>query len=164
MEIAITIRDIEIEEYPLLEDYLYLAIYQEEGQGPYPREIVYDPSIYAYIDSFGCRDSDIALIAACDDKPIGAVWVRIIAGENKGYGNIDDFTPELAISVLPQYRNLGVGKKLMLAIIDRLKQMGYSKTSLSVHKSNFAVKLYKSVGFEILKDQEKDYVMVLDIK
>ncbi|EPY2281678.1 GNAT family N-acetyltransferase [Clostridium sporogenes] len=94
---------------------------------------------------------------------IGAVWVRILAGKIKGYGNIDNRTPEFAISLLKEYRSQGIGTALMKKMIKYLKEKGYSQTSLGVDKDNYAVKMYKNVGFKIIEEREHDYLMILKL-
>ncbi|GHT75982.1 hypothetical protein AGMMS50262_12950 [Bacteroidia bacterium] len=41
---------------------------------------------------------------------------------------------------------------------------GYKQISLSVDKANYAVKMYQKFGFEIVKENEKDYIMLLKSK
>ena len=45
-------------------------------------------------------------------------------------------------------------------MIRELKNAGYEKCSLAVQKENYAVKLYKKVGFEIVDENEEEYIMV----
>lgn len=78
----------------------------------------------------------------------------------RGYGNIDPYTPELAIAVLPEFRGRGVGAALLNALFDRLAGQNYSRLSLSVQKDNPAFRLYRRVGFEILRDNGEDFIMV----
>ena len=40
--------------------------------------------------------------------PIGAAWLRLLKGDERGYGHVDDETPELGMAVLPAYRGRGV--------------------------------------------------------
>jgi ribosomal protein S18 acetylase RimI-like enzyme len=56
-----------------------------------------------------------------------------------------------AMYVAPEYRKLGVGKKLMVAAIEKVKEInGIKRLYLTVNASNEpAKKLYKSLGFEI---------------
>ncbi len=89
-------------------------------------------------------------------KIVGAVWTRII----NDYGHVDDETPSLSISVLKDYRNLGLGTKLMEQILLTLKEQGYKQVSLSVQKINYAVRMYKKVGFEVVIENKDDYIMV----
>lgn len=46
-------------------------------------------------------------------------------------------------------------------MINELISKGYKRVSLSVNKVNFAIRLYKKLGFEIIKANEKDFMMVL---
>ena len=73
---------------------------------------------------------------------------------------IDDTTPSLSISLLKEYRNLGIGTELMKQILLTLKERKYKQVSLSVQKINYAVSMYKKVGFEVVRENEEDYVMI----
>ena len=97
-------------------------------------------------------------------KIIGAVWVRILSGEIKGFGNIDDKTPEFAISLFEEYRGKGIGTNLMQKMIEYLKSNEYKQTSLSVQKENYAVNMYRKLGFEIVEENDEDYIMLLNLK
>ena len=72
---------------------------------------------------------------------------------------IDDTTHSLSISLLKEYRNLGIGTELMKQILLTLKEREYKQVSLSVQKINYAVSMYKKVGFEVVRENEEDYVM-----
>ena len=41
-----------------------------------------------------------------------------------------------------------------------LKNAGYEQVSLSVQKANYAAKMYRKLGFEIVIDKEEEYIMV----
>jgi ribosomal protein S18 acetylase RimI-like enzyme len=101
------------------------------------------------------------VVAEVDEKIVGAAWTRIIPA----YGNIDDKTPELAISILPEYRGQGIGTALMLHLFELLRERGYSRTSLSVQQNNPAVRFYKRLGYEITDEKldhagHEDFIMV----
>ena len=49
----IKVREIEKTEYPVLEDFLYNAIYIPEGEAWPPRKIIFEPEIYVYVKDFG---------------------------------------------------------------------------------------------------------------
>lgn len=51
----------------------------------------------------------------------------------------------------------------MTKMIDKLKELGYKQTSLSVAKDNYAVKMYKNLGFEVIAEKENDYLMLLEL-
>ena len=153
------IRAIRQEEIPLLSDFLYEAIFQREERKLLPREVINQPELSVFIDAFG-KEDDHCLVAECDGKVVGAVWSRIIAGEVKGFGNVDAATPEFAISVYKEYRNIGIGTNLMRSMLQLLKECGYEQTSLAVQKDNYAVTMYEKVGFEIIEELEQEYLML----
>jgi ribosomal protein S18 acetylase RimI-like enzyme len=100
-----------------LEDMLYEAIYQPDEDNLIPRTVLKIPEVYAYIKDFGKSKDDYCLVADSHGEIVGAVWVRIISDDIKGYGYIDDNTPEFAISLYKDYRNRGIGAKLMTAML-----------------------------------------------
>lgn len=151
-----SIRAIEEKEYPLLEDFLYEAIFIPEGVANPPKSIIKQPELQIYIKDFGKEKDDIGLVVQVGKKVVGAVWVRII----NDYGHVDDMTPSFAISLYKEYRGLGIGTDLMKEMLDVLKGKGYKQTSLSVQKTNYAVKMYKQVGFEIVDENSEEYIMV----
>ena len=76
------------------------------------------------------------------------------------YGHVDDETPSFAISLLKEYRNYGIGTELMKRMLLELKKQGYKKASLSVQKRNYAVRMYKKLGFEIIDENDEEYIMI----
>ncbi len=149
------IREINEEEIKLLDRFLYLAIYVHKEEVPPPFGIIYKPELQVYVKNLGKEDNDHILIAEADDKIVGAVWVRIM----DDYGHIDDETPSLIISVEKEYRGKGIGRSLLSSMLSLLSKCGYKAVSLSCQKENYAVSLYKSLGFEIIKDIDEEYIM-----
>lgn len=157
------IRELNSKEYSVLEDFLYEAIFQTDENNLLPRSIIEQPSIKVYIDNFGKKKDDYCLVAEIENRIVGAVWIRILADEIRGYGNVDKETPEFAISILKEYRQKGIGTLLMNEMIKYLKHNGYKNTSLSVDKKNYAAKMYQKLGFEIIENRETDYLMLLKL-
>lgn len=157
------IREIRPAEICLLKDFLYEAIFQREETNLVPKDIINKTELRVFIDDFGKPD-DFCLVAETDSKIVGAVWVRILSGKVKGYGNIDDLTPEFAISLYKEYRNRGIGTALMRSMLQLLKKHGYKQASLAVQKDNYAVRMYQHVGFQIVKELEEEYLMLYHIK
>ena len=149
------IREINEEEIKLLDRFLYLAIYVHKGEVPPPFGIIYKPELQVYVENLGKEKDDHILIAEADDKIVGAVWVRIM----DDYGHIDDETPSLIISVEKEYRGKGIGRSLLSSMLSLLSKYGYKAVPLSCQKENYAVSLYKSLGFEIIKDIDEEYIM-----
>lgn len=152
------IRMLRKEEEDVLGDFLYEAIFQKDDSNPAPRDIIYKPELKVYIENFGQED-DNCLVAEYEGQIVGAVWTRII----KGYGSVDDKTPELAISLYKEYRGKGIGTNMMFEMLEVLKEKGYHQASLSVQKDNYTSQLYIKVGFEVVKEIEDEYVMVYKI-
>ena len=150
------IREILQEEYGLLEHFLYEAIFVPEGMAAPPESITKQPELQVYLTDFGEKKDDIGLVAEVDSKVVGAVWVRIM----NDYGHIDAETPSFAISLLKQYRNYGIGTNLMEQMLKKLKMQGYKQVSLSVQKMNYAVHMYLKVGFEIVDENDEEYIMI----
>jgi len=158
------IRDISKTEYPLLEDFIYTAIYMPPGEEPPPRKVIFDPEIYIYVDKFGSKPGDCGVVAEQNGSIIGIAWTRIIPA----YGHIDDNTPELAISVLPEHRGQNVGTMLMEELFQLLCKRGYKRTSLSVQKNNPAVRFYQRLGYAITGEKldhvgHEDYIMIKEL-
>ena len=151
-----TIREMNKAEYPLLNDFLYQAIFIPEGVQPPPYEIIYAPELQVYTKDFGDSYGDIAIAAEVEGRVVGAVWVRIM----DDYGHIDDDTPSFAISLYPEYRGLGYGTALMKAMLAKLKESGFRQASLSVQKANYAAKMYRRLGFEVIDENDEEYIMV----
>lgn len=150
------IRTIVEEENSLLEDFLYEAIFVPEGVSAPPRSIINQPELQIYITDFGKKKDDVGLVAEVDKKVAGAVWVRIM----NDYGHIDNDTPSFAISLYKEYRGLGIGTALMTEMLRILKDRGYKQASLAVQKANYAVKLYQKTGFEIVDENDEEYIML----
>lgn len=160
----IIIRKIKTEEIDILEDILYESVYQSDITNPIPREVTNVPEVRVYIEKLGQKKDDYCLVAKLNNQIIGAVWVRILANKIKGYGNVDNKTPEFVISLFKEYRKQGIGTLLMKKMISYLTEKGYNQASLSVEKENYAVRMYKNLGFEIVNENKEDYIMLLKLK
>lgn len=153
------IRKIENYEIPILQDFLYEAIFQRSETNLLPREIINEPELKIFIEDFGKKD-DFCLVAEVGGKIIGAVWARILDGEIKGFGNVDNKTPEFAISLYKDFRGKGIGTALMKEMLKVLKESGYKQASLAVQKDNYAFKMYEKLGFRKIKETNEEYIMI----
>ena len=157
------VRHIRHGEWPLLEGFLYEAIYVPEGfEGEVPRSVIYDDSkCRAAYEGFGSLPDDRAVVAIADGKVVGACWVRT----TDEYGHIDDATPSFSISLYKPYRGRGIGTAMMRAMLDELRDAGYARTSLSVQKENPALRLYERLGFRIVGDgfDDTEWLMVKEL-
>lgn len=150
------IRELEQKEVELLDTFLYEAIFIPEGVDAPPRDIIKQPELQVYVKYFGKQEGDLCYVAQIEDKIVGAVWVRIM----EDYGHVDDETPSFAISLLKEYRNYGIGTELMKRMLSSLKEKGYKQASLAVQKKNYAVRMYQKVGFEIVDENEEEFIMI----
>lgn len=150
------IRELRQSEIHILDVFLYEAIYVPDGTPAPPRDIIKQPELQVYVADFGKQKGDICYVAEMESKIVGAVWVRIM----DDYGHVDDDTPSFAISLLKEYRNYGIGTGLMKRMLSELKEQGYKQTSLSVQKLNYAAGMYKKVGFEIIDENNEEYLMM----
>ena len=155
-----TIIELKDTEYSLLNDFLYEAIFIPPGVEPPPRSILNNDELQVYVKDFGKKPDDRCLAAVADGKIVGAVWVRIM----EDYGHVDDETPSFAISLYKDYRGHGIGTALMEKMLELLRKSGYGKASLAVQKENYAVRMYKKVGFEIIDENEEEYIMVCKLR
>ena len=158
------IRLMRTSDYSCLPEFLYQAIFIPKGVEPLPRSIINDPQIFTYIKDFNTQIGDLGVVAEQNGQVVGAAWTRIIPA----YGHINDDTPELAISILPEFRGYGIGTKLMKKLFEVLRANGYAQTSLSVQKDNPAVRLYKRLGYRIMEEKldhvgNEDYIMIKDL-
>ena len=154
-----TIREMTVMEYPLLNEFLYEAIFIPDGIKPPPKNIIASPELQIYVDRFGTSKADFALVAEVEEKIVGAVWVRII----HDYGHIDDETPSLAISLYKEYRGQGIGTDMMKEMLSLLKTHGYKRVSLSVQKANYATEMYRKIGFDIIRENKEEWIMVCNL-
>ncbi|MBS5118177.1 MAG: GNAT family N-acetyltransferase [Clostridium sp.] len=151
-----TIRTMKKQEFPLLEDFLYEAIFIPEGMEVPPRSVISLPELQTYIKDFGLLKDDFALVAEIEKQIVGAVWVRII----NDYGHIDSSTPSLAISLYKDYRKHRIGIAMMKEMLNLLRNHGYKSVSLSVQKANYAAKMYQKLGFKIVNENKDEWIMI----
>jgi GNAT superfamily N-acetyltransferase len=107
----------------------------------------FDISISRYCDAWG-RPGDAALIAMEDGHPVGAAWYRLFPEGLKGFGYIDDDTPELTIVVVPTKQGQGIGQQLVAALLERAKADGYPAVSVSVQRGHQDEEFLREAGFE----------------
>ncbi|RLE67442.1 MAG: hypothetical protein DRJ43_07425 [Thermoprotei archaeon] len=74
----------------------------------------------------------------------------------------------ISIAVHPEWRRRGVGKRLMLQLLEKMRRMGVRWVRLEVRVSNeAAINLYRRLGFSIegvlkgyYRDGEDAYLMI----
>ena len=155
---AITIRPLTLADEPFLWEMLYQALYVPPGRPPFPRAILDEPDISRYVQGWG-RAGDAGFAAQDGERPIGAAWLRLLIGDNRGYGYVDENTPELSIAVLPAYRDQGVGSTLLTRLLEHAAPL-YQAVCLSVTAESRAVRLYQSFGFEVVRQGSTGLTML----
>ena len=122
-----------------------------------------EPPVQRYVERWG-RPGDTALIAIQDFQRVGAAWYRLFTTDNRGYGFVDEETPELSIAIVPSKR--GHGPRLRApgrAAGSRARADGYDAISLSVEKDSPAVGLYERHGFAARGEDDGGVTMRADL-
>ncbi len=153
-----SIRPLVLTDEPFLWQMLYHAIHVPEGYPDPPPELVFLPELARYVNDWG-RQGDLGFLAyeTATNSFVGAVWLRLLTGEKRGYGYVDDATPELSMAVLPAYRSQGLGTQLLKTLFT--SGWGNSPVSLSVSADNPARRLYKRFGFEVVGEEGPSLTM-----
>lgn len=83
-------------------------------------------------------------------------FILSIEGKDAGYAGLELQDEETAhlhkIYLSTDYQGKGLGKKLVLFIIDFSKNAGVKTLTLNVNRHNKALQFYQAVGFEIIKE------------
>lgn len=139
-------RIVEPTDERILREMLYEAVFVPPGATPPPRAIVMEPELRRYVNGWGRPGDDGIIAIATDGEAIGAAWLRLWSGDERGYGFIDTRTPELSVAVRPEARGGGIGTELLRRLLQRA-DASYDRVSLSVSVVNPAVRLYERLGF-----------------
>ncbi len=155
------VRPLNKNDEPFLWEMLYQAIYVPEGQPLPPRSIIHQPELAKYVEHWGQPgDTGFAAVDPLLDQPVGACWLRLLTGDQRGYGWVSDDIPELSIAMLPEYRGKGLGSRLIQQTLEEAKGK-FPGVSLSVSRGNPAEGLYRRMGFEEVAGDENSSVMSL---
>ena len=147
------------------EDFAFLAtmlgesaVWRSDKPTPTGDQVLADPRYAMYIAGWP-RQGDYGLVAE-QDGPVGAAWYRTFTGASHGYGFVAEDVPELAIAVIASRRHEGIGRRLLVDLIDASLAQGYSALSLSVSEDNPARGLYESAGFVVIEKHGGSWTMV----
>ena len=105
------------------------------------------------------RPGDYGLIAE-QDAPVGAAWYRTYTEATHGYGFVAEDIPELSIAVIASRRHKGIGRRLLVDLINVSDSQGYPALSLSVAEANPARRLYESMGFVPVENDGSSWTML----
>jgi RimJ/RimL family protein N-acetyltransferase len=164
MTLRYKIRPIAEQDVPFLWEMLYESLYVPEGQEPFGRELIEEPTISKYVEEWG-RKGDLGYIAVnSEGQSIGSITIRYFSANNKGFGYISNDVPELGMAIIPEYRGKGVGTALVKVLFDKMIEMGIKRVSLSVDPHNLAaVKLYQRFGFKEVGTVDTSITMSADL-
>jgi ribosomal protein S18 acetylase RimI-like enzyme len=98
-----------------------------------------------YAENWG-RAGDLGYVAISNQIPLGAAWLRLWVGEDKGFGYVSDEIPELGFAVSPDYRGCGIGTQLLTQVLSMAREK-FAAVSLSVRSDNPVIRLYELSGF-----------------
>ena len=56
-----------------------------------------------------------------------------------------------------------IGSHLMVKMLELLIWQGYERASLAVQKANYAVKMYRNVGFKTVDENAEEFIMVCEL-
>jgi GNAT superfamily N-acetyltransferase len=117
-----------------------------------------DVPIGRYVDGWG-RPGDTALIAQEGGHRVGAGWFRLFRESARGYGFVDDQTPELTIVVVPSRQGEGIGQLLLTGLVDRAQADAYRAVSVSLERGHPEVEIYEAAGFDEIEETERTVTM-----
>ena len=149
------IRHAGAQDLPFLRDMLRHAYYARWGDEA-------DVPLERYVAGWG-RPGDSAFVAIDEFQPVGAAWFRLFEADEPGYGFVDENTPELTIAIVPSRRGKGLGEQLLISLLDRAREEGYARISLSVEADNPAIRLYEQHGFAKVGDRAGALVMSAEL-
>jgi GNAT superfamily N-acetyltransferase len=121
------------------------AVWRPDKPTPTADEVMADPRYSMYLAGWP-RPGDFGLVAETDG-PLGAAWYRSYAEMDHGHGFVAEDIPELSIAVIAPRRREGIGRQLLVGLIEASEVQGYGALSLRVNHANPARRLYESVGF-----------------
>jgi ribosomal protein S18 acetylase RimI-like enzyme len=134
------------------EDFTFLAtmlgeaaVWRPDKPTPTADQVLADPRYALYLVGWP-RQGDYGLVAE-QEGPVGAAWFRTFTEGSHGHGFVAEDVPELAIAVIASRRHEGIGRRLLVDLIEASVAQGYRALSLSVNDGNPARGLYESVGF-----------------
>jgi GNAT superfamily N-acetyltransferase len=152
-------RPAEAEDFTFLATMLgEAAVWRPDKPTPTADEVLADPRYAMYLAGWP-REGDHGLVAE-QDGPLGAAWYRTYTEESHGHGFISEEVPELSIAVVAPRRHEGIGRRLLVDLVEASVAQGHPALSLSVNRDNPARGLYESVGFVPVEKRRTSWTMV----
>ncbi len=134
------------------------AVWRPDKPTPTADQILADPRYALYLAGW-TRPGDYGLVAE-HDGPVGAAWYRTFTDASHGFGFVAADVPELAIAVIASRRHEGIGRRLLIELVNTSVGQGHPALSLSVREENPARRLYESVGFVCVRKNGTSWTMI----
>ena len=153
----VEIREAAPEEWALLPDFTYEAIFKRPEDGPVPRTVLQHPALKGVLPGLRVGGGPTAARLRWRTGPWSAPSGRAPRRATAAW-TLE--TPELAMSLYPEWRGMGVGSRLLDAMLRLAEGEGWKRISLSVQLDNFARGMYLKAGFEPVEVRDGEAVMV----
>jgi ribosomal protein S18 acetylase RimI-like enzyme len=147
------------------EDFTFLAmmlgeaaVWRPDKPTPTADEVLADSRYAMYLAGWP-REGDYGVVAE-QGGPIGAAWYRTFTEASHGHGFVAADVPELSIAVIASRRHQGIGRRLLVDLVDASVAQGYRALSLSVAMNNPARGLYESIGFVAVELHGSTWTMI----
>lgn len=161
---TLLIRLAEASDADCLAEMLVAAVFwRTYGPNGSVTEVLCQPQLAHYVTGWP-RPGDLGVIALDRQQPVGAAWARSLPESDPGYGFVDAATPELSIGVVRAWRGLGIGSRLLSALIAAAHERGLTSMSLSVEPDNYARRLYERAGFRQVDQSDGSLTMLLSLR
>jgi ribosomal-protein-alanine N-acetyltransferase len=108
-----------------------------------------DPwSAYSFEDEITSNDLAYYIVSLVDGQVVGYAGMWVVLDE----AQITN------VALHPDYRGQGTGKEILAYLIELAKQLGASKMTLEVRKSNqIAQRIYRNLGFTVIGTRKNYY-------
>jgi GNAT superfamily N-acetyltransferase len=137
---------------PFLEQMIALAAFPP-GHVPPVEEALRTPHVAAWVDEW-MREGDLGVVCERGSLRLGAAWCRRFAGDEPDIaGFIDPRTPVVAVAVVQGCRGQGIGTQLLERLISTARGQAVDALSLSVGRTNPALRLYERLGWKRIADE-----------
>jgi GNAT superfamily N-acetyltransferase len=143
------VRAATADDVPVLHAALLHAFNWEPSREPLPLD---HPVLAPYRDGWGAP-GDLGVVA--DGR--GAAYCRLV----RGYGFVDERTPEVTVGVDPDWRGRGIGTALLEGLAALAREHGFERLSLSVEPTNPALRLYERLGWRAVGMDDGGSVVML---
>lgn len=155
------LRESKPSDMQFMREMLYEAVFWRPNPNkPALEEGLADPGARNALVDWSKRDGDAAVVALLDSTPAGAAWYRFYTDDNCIRGYMDETVPVIVIAVHENYRQQGIGEKMIAWLIEHASKRNIQKLSLMVSKDNHALRLYRKCGFQEYADKGDSLLML----